>query len=79
MDICSLYCGKKVDARSVKKVAGYIPFNRHPVHRALKVKIWVKEDAARLLFVSLVIYSPEISPEALLIQDVKSHAWSRLC
>ncbi len=55
----------------------YLIIDRHPVHRSLKVKNWVKENAARIRLVFLPSYSPELNPDELLNQDVKSNALGR--
>jgi transposase len=57
----------------------YLIIDRHPVHRSLKVQNWVKENGARLRLVFLPNYSPEITPDALRNQDIKSNTlgWHR--
>jgi len=55
----------------------YLIIDRHPVHRSLKVKNWVKENEERLRLVFLPSYSPQINPDELLNQDVKSNAVGR--
>jgi transposase len=55
----------------------YLIIDCHPVHRSLKVKNWVKENEERLRLVFLPGYSPEINPDELLNQDVKSNALGR--
>lgn len=55
----------------------FLIVDRHPVHRSSAVKAWVKthEDRIRLLY--LPSYSPELNPDELLNQDVKSNALGR--
>jgi len=55
----------------------FLIVDRHPVHRSLGVKDWLKshEDRIRLFF--LPGYSLELNPDELLNQDVKSNALGR--
>ena len=55
----------------------YLIVDRHPVHRSLKVKNWVKENEEQIRLVFLPGYSPQINPDELLNQDVKSNAVGR--
>lgn len=55
----------------------YLIIDRHPVHRSRKVKNWVKENEERIRLVFLPSYSPELNPDELLNQDVKSNALGR--
>lgn len=55
----------------------YLIIDRHPVHRSHKVKNWVEENETRLRLIFLPSYSPEINPDELLNQDVKSNALGR--
>jgi transposase len=55
----------------------YLIIDRHPVHRSHKVKNWVEENEARLRLIFLPSYSPELNPDELLNQDVKSNALGR--
>jgi transposase len=55
----------------------YLIIDRHPVHRSRKVKSWVKDNEERLRLVFLPSYSPELNPDELLNQDVKSNALGR--
>ena len=57
--------------QSKRKV--FLIVDRHPVHRSKKVKQWLEErpDAIQLFF--LPGYSPELNPDELLNQDVKSN------
>jgi transposase len=50
---------------------------RHPVHRSPKGKNWVKENEERLRLVFLPSYCPEIKPDELLNQNIKSKALYR--
>jgi len=55
----------------------YLIIDRHPVHRSRKVKTWVEANEKRLRLIFLPSYSPEINPDELLNQDVKSNALGR--
>jgi transposase len=55
----------------------YLIIDRHPVHRSHKVKDWVEEHEEQLRLIFLPSYSPEINPDELLNQDVKSNALGR--
>jgi transposase len=61
--------------QNVRRV--YLIIDRHPVHRSHKVKNWVEENEERLRLIFLPSYSPEINPDELLNQDVKSNALGR--
>jgi len=49
----------------------------HPVHHAKKVKQWVEANAQRIELFYLPGYAPELNPDELLNQDVKSNAVGR--
>lgn len=55
----------------------YLIVDGHPVHRAAAVKAWLKEDGRRIRLFFLPGYSPELNPDELLNQDVKSNALGR--
>ena len=55
----------------------YLIIDNHPVHRCRKVKNWIKENEERIRLCFLPSYSPEINPDELLNQDVKSNALGR--
>lgn len=55
----------------------YLIIDRHPVHRSRKVKNWVEANEKRLRLIFLPSNSPEINPDELLNQDVKSNALER--
>ena len=66
---------KRLVRQSPKKV--FLVVDGHPAHRAIKVKNWLgeKQDDIRLFF--LPGYSPELNPDEMLNQDVKSNAIGR--
>jgi transposase len=49
----------------------------HPVHHGTKVKNWIQKHAHRISLFYLPGYSPELNPDELLNQDVKSNAVGR--
>ena len=49
----------------------------HPVHRSFKVKKWSKQNEHRFRLFFLPAYSPELNPDEVLNQDVKSNAVGR--
>lgn len=49
----------------------------HPVHRSGAVKGWLREHADAIEMFRLPPYSPELNPDELLNQDVKSNALGR--
>lgn len=57
--------------QSKRKV--FLIVDRHPVHRAKKVKQWLKEHAEQIRLFYLPGYSPELNPDELLNQDIKSN------
>lgn len=65
--------------RLVRQVPRYIflIIDSHPVHVAAKVKKWVKKNEKRIRVFYLPSYSPELNPDEMLNQDVKSNAVGR--
>ena len=61
--------------QSPRKV--YLIVDGHPVHRSRAVKRWVAEHAAQIRLFRLPAYSPELNPDELLNQDVKTNAVGR--
>lgn len=49
----------------------------HPVHRSAAVKRWVSEHAEQIELFYLPGYSPQLNPDELLNQDVKTNALGR--
>ncbi len=49
----------------------------HPVHRSRKVRQWLREQEDRIEMFRLPGYSPDLNPDELLNQDVKSNAVGR--
>ena len=48
--------------------------DRHPVHRSRKTRKWIDRHAAKIRLIFLPAYSPELNPDEMLNQDVKSNA-----
>jgi transposase len=55
----------------------FLIIDNHPVHRATKVKDWVERHADQIILFHLPGYSPELNPDEMLNQDVKSNAVGR--
>lgn len=55
----------------------FLIIDGHPVHRAKKVKNWVEEKPGSIRMFFLPGYSPELNPDEILNQDVKSNAVGR--
>jgi transposase len=55
----------------------FVILDGHPVHRARKVKAWVADRMDRIELFQLPGYSPQLNPDELLNQDVKSNALGR--
>jgi len=55
----------------------FLIIDSHPVHVAAKVKKWVKRNEKRIQVFYLPSYSPELNPDEMLNQDVKSNAVGR--
>jgi transposase len=55
----------------------FLIVDRHPVHRAAGVKRWLRKHEAKIQMFFLPSYSPELNPDEMLNQDVKSNALGR--
>ncbi len=62
--------------RLLKQASGkvYLIVDGHPVHKSGLVKTFVQANAARLRLILLPGYCPELNPDELLNQDVKTNA-----
>lgn len=49
----------------------------HPVHRGIKVRKWAEKHHRQIMLSYLPGYSPELNPDELLNQDIKSNAVGR--
>jgi len=61
--------------QSSRKV--YLIVDGHPVHRSRAVQQWLDEHAGQIRLFRLPAYSPELNPDELLNQDVKTNAVGR--
>jgi hypothetical protein len=55
----------------------FVILDGHPVHRAKAVGRWLAEQASQIEMFLLPGYSPELNPDELLNNDVKSNALGR--
>jgi transposase len=55
----------------------YLIVDRHPVHRSRKVHDWLEQHAHRVRLFYLPPYSPQLNPDEMVNQDVKSNAVGR--
>jgi transposase len=55
----------------------FLIVDAHPVHRSKVVRQWVEKHKNRLRLFRLPSYSPELNPDELVNQDVKSNAVGR--
>src|SRR5690606_5100021 len=55
----------------------YLIVDGHPVHRAKLVHEWLQKHEEEIRLVRLPSYSPELNPDEMLNQDVKSNALGR--
>ena len=55
----------------------FLIVDRHPAHRAKKVRAWVATHSEQIELFYLPPYSPELNPDEMLNQDVKSTAVRR--
>ncbi|MGH7411506.1 MAG: IS630 family transposase [Candidatus Methylomirabilis sp.] len=76
------FCGKvfldflkRLVRQAPRKV--FLIVDRHPVHRSGSVTAWLRQHTHRLRLFLLPSYSPELNPDELLNQDVKSNAVGR--
>lgn len=55
----------------------YVIVDGHPVHRSRKVKDWLARHEDRIALFYLPPYSPELNPDELLNQDLKTNSLGR--
>ena len=55
----------------------YLIVDRHPVHRSAAVRKWLEKNAHRIRMFYLPSYSPQLNPDEILNQDVKTNAVGR--
>lgn len=56
----------------------FLIVDRHPVHRSARVQRWLAAKSSRIRMFFLPSYSPELNPDELLNQDVKSNSLGRV-
>lgn len=66
---------RRLIRQSDRKV--YLIVDGHPVHRAKLVQAWLEKHSSRISMYRLPSYSPELNPDEMLNQDVKSNALGR--
>jgi len=66
---------RRLIRQSKRKV--FLIVDGHPVHRSKKVTGWIKKKADHIRLFYLPGYSPELNPDEMLNQDVKSNAVGR--
>jgi transposase len=55
----------------------FLILDRHPVHRSREVRDWLEKHQDRIRLYFLPAYSPELNPDEMLNQDVKSNTLGR--
>jgi transposase len=55
----------------------FLIIDGHPVHHAKKINGWIQKHAAQIRLFYLPGYSPQLNPDEMLNQDVKSNAVGR--
>ena len=55
----------------------FVIVDKHPVHRSKKVPAWLAQNATRIRLFFLPGYSPELNPDEMVNQDVKTNAVGR--
>lgn len=55
----------------------FLIVDSHPAHRAARTRAWLAQHAAQVRLLFLPAYSPELNPDEMLNQDVKSNAVGR--
>lgn len=66
---------KKLCRESDRKV--FVITDRHPVHKSKKVETWLKRNRSMIEIFFLPGYCPELNPDELLNNDIKSNALGR--
>lgn len=66
---------KRLTAKSKTKI--FLILDNHKVHHAYKVQDWIEQNKEKIELFFLPPYCPELNPDELLNQDVKSNAVGR--
>lgn len=70
-DVCITFL-KRLIKDTKQKI--FLILDGHPVHKSKKIKAWIAANAAKISLSVLPAYSPELNPDELLNQDVKTNA-----
>jgi transposase len=62
--------------RQIKRKV-FLIIDGHPVHHATKIRNWIQKHTAQICLFYLPGYSPQLNPDEMLNQDVKSNAVGR--
>ena len=62
--------------RQIKRKV-FLIIDGHPVHHATKIKNWIQKHTDQIRLFYLPGYSPQLNPDEMLNQDVKSNAVGR--
>ena len=63
---------RRLSQQAHRKV--FIIVDRHPVHRSKQVQAWLEDNAKHIRLFFLPGYSPELNPDEMVNQDVKTNA-----
>jgi transposase len=63
---------KRLTGKSKRKI--YLIVDGHPVHKSKAVNSWLKVNKKKIEIFTLPPYSPELNPDEMLNQDVKTNA-----
>lgn len=66
---------RRMVRQSERKI--FLIVDKHPVHRSSSVKKWLAKNEKQIRLFYLPSYSPELNPDEMLNQDVKSNAVGR--
>lgn len=70
-DVCITFLKRLI--KSMKRKI-FLILDGHPVHKSKKVKAWIEANESKIRLFVLPAYSPELNPDELLNQDVKTNA-----
>jgi transposase len=70
-DVCISFL-KRLIKGMTRKI--FLILDGHPVHKSKKVKSWIAANKTKISLFLLPAYSPELNPDELLNQDVKTNA-----
>ena len=66
---------RRLKRQSDRKI--FLIVDRHPVHRSGKTQMWIDNYAPKVRLIFLPAYSPDLNPDEMLNQDVKSNVVRR--